>query len=88
MQLFDNVFIVVDALDESQPRENLLDILQIIVNDYVRFGKIKLLATSWEYVSIKRVMLRILTPLSMSNSFVVEDIRRYVAACVQSSTVF
>jgi len=88
LQLFDKVFVVVDALDESQPSENLLVILQIIANDYVRFGKIKLLATSREYIGIERVMTRISTPLSMSNSFVAEDIRRYVAARVQSSTVF
>ena len=82
------MFVIVNALNESQPCENLLDILQIIVNDYVRFKKIKLLTTSREYVSIERVMLRILTPLFISNLFIIEDIRRYVTARVQSSSVF
>jgi hypothetical protein len=33
-------------------------------------------------------MAGIATPLSMSNSFVTEDIRRYIVARIQSNTVF
>lgn len=88
LQLFDKVFVVVDALDESQPHENLLTILQTIGKDSLRFGNIQLLATSREYASIERVMVDIASPLSMSTSLVTEDIRRYIVARIQSNPVF
>ena len=84
---FSSVFIVIDALDESQPRETLLRVIRNISGD-ARFVKIRLLVTSREYADIEREMLSIATPLSMSNSFVQEDIRRVIAACLRSNSVF
>ncbi|KAK4141538.1 uncharacterized protein C8A04DRAFT_14034 [Dichotomopilus funicola] len=84
---FARVSIVIDALDESQSRETLLRLIRDILGD-PRFVKIRLLATSRQYSDIEREMLSIATPLSMSNSFVEEDIRRVIAAGLKSNPIF
>ncbi|KAK5405278.1 hypothetical protein LTR06_008973 [Exophiala xenobiotica] len=87
LDCFDRVYVAVDALDESQSRQNLLDVLNVLVTD-LRFGKIQLLATSREYSDIKLKMDRVSRSLSMSNCFVEADIRIYVAAKVASEAKF
>lgn len=79
---YDVVFIVLDAIDESMERENLLSVLKNLATD-VRFAKIRLLATSRIYNDISTIMTEISIPMSMSNPFVEEDIRKYVNATVQ-----
>ena len=87
LEHFSSVFIVIDALDESKSRETLLRVIHNILGD-ARFIKIRLLITSREYADIEREMLSIARPLSMSNSFVQEDIRRVIAANLRSDSVF
>lgn len=83
----DRVYIGIDALDESQTRNNILALLGTLVTEE-RFSKIQLFATSREYEDIKSKMLSISRPLSMSNSFVEADIRHFVAAKIRHDTRF
>ncbi|PMD45946.1 hypothetical protein L207DRAFT_382923, partial [Hyaloscypha variabilis F] len=87
LDCFDQVYVVVDALDESQSRHNLLQILNVLVTD-PRFSKIQLLATSRDYADIELQMCRFSQSLSMSNSFVGADIRIYVAAKIMTEAKF
>ena len=87
LEHFSSVFVVIDALDESQSRETLLRVLHNILGD-AQFVKIRLLITSREYADIEREMSSIARPLSMSNSFVEEDIRRVIAASLRSNSIF
>ncbi|KAF2092965.1 hypothetical protein NA57DRAFT_10921, partial [Rhizodiscina lignyota] len=83
----DAVYIVVDALDESIPRAELLKVLKILTID-PRFTKIRLLATSREYLDIETAFLNISTSISMSNPLVQEDIRVYVRSTIRTSRRF
>jgi hypothetical protein len=66
LSYFQTVFITIDAVDESQKREILLNVLGALAND-PRFDKLQLLVTSREYVDIKDIMSKMSRPLSMSN---------------------
>jgi hypothetical protein len=85
LDAFDHVYIVIDAVDESMPRENLLRVLRDLGTDS-RFQKIQLLATSRRYLDIENEMQEISSNVSMSNPLVDEDIRLYVRAKVDSNT--
>jgi len=84
---FDTVYVVVDALDESLPRENLLEVLRDLVTD-VRFQKIQVLASSREYIDIELILEAISVSVSMSNPFVEEDIRSLVRSLIASNHKF
>ena len=84
---FEIAYIVVDAIDESSPREDLLKVLRDLITD-PRFKKIQLLASSREYIDIERVMEEISLSVSMANPSVEEDIRRYVHSTLQSNPKF
>jgi len=84
---FDTVYVVVDALDESLPRDNLLKILRDLVTD-IRFQKIQVLASSREYIDIEATMETISVAVSMSNPFVKEDIRSLVRSLIVSNHKF
>ncbi|KAF7537322.1 hypothetical protein G7054_g3825 [Neopestalotiopsis clavispora] len=73
------VYLFVDAVDESQPRAELLLFLEEIVTN-PNFGRIQLLATSRKYHDITSVLTRLSHPISMSNEEVDKDIRRFIAA--------
>lgn len=75
--IFDTVYITIDATDESMPRADLLKVLRDLATD-ARFAKIQLLATSREYLDIERVMEEVSVEVSMSNPLVDDDIRTYV----------
>jgi thermostable 8-oxoguanine DNA glycosylase len=85
VQAFDKVFIVVDALDESKPRENLLRVLQTLATD-ARFENLRLLVTSREYIEIEDVMRDIATPISMRNYLLDQDIALYVRSKLDGHT--
>ncbi|KAF0321271.1 L-galactose dehydrogenase [Colletotrichum asianum] len=76
LEHFDEVYITVDATDESNPREDLLKVMRKLATD-VRFSKIRLLLTSREYFDIEAVMTEFSTPISMKNKFLDADIRLY-----------
>ncbi|CZR56744.1 uncharacterized protein PAC_06633 [Phialocephala subalpina] len=84
---FENVYIVVDAIDESMPRDDLLKVLRDLVTDS-RFGKIQLLATSRQYIDIENVMELISEPVSMLNPLLDEDIKLYVRSQLDSNPTF
>ena len=54
-QMFEFVYVIVDAIDESNPREDLLKIFRDLITD-LRFAKIQLLVLSREYIDIERIM--------------------------------
>ncbi|KAK4226576.1 hypothetical protein QBC38DRAFT_456116 [Podospora fimiseda] len=84
----EGVFLVIDALDESQDRHNLLKTVRDLVSDS-RFNKIHMLTTSREYLDIEETMSPISEPLSMSdNESVQADIRHYVTAKISSHPKF
>ncbi|KAK2787291.1 hypothetical protein FQN53_005450 [Emmonsiellopsis sp. PD_33] len=74
---FDIVFIMVDAVDESLPRETLLKVLRDFATDN-RFGKIRLLATSREYFDIETCFSPISVSLSTNHPELENDIQIYV----------
>jgi hypothetical protein len=84
---FETIFVIVDAVDESKPRDDLLKSLRDLVTD-PRFGKIQLLVTSREYLDIERVMEEISKPVSMSNPSIEQDIRLFVRASIQHNPRF
>ncbi|TDZ29510.1 hypothetical protein C8035_v005616 [Colletotrichum spinosum] len=81
LEHFDTVYVTIDALDESQSRENILKVVRDLMTDF-RFSKIHLLATSREYLDIQKVMEPISMKVSMKNPFLDDDIRTYTVACI------
>jgi len=84
LERVDCLFVVVDAVDESSPREGLVRLIANLVLD-TRFSKVRIMATSRQYLDIERVFLGISTSISMSNSVVDVDIRRFVRARLAAS---
>ncbi|ENH70495.1 Vegetative incompatibility protein HET-E-1 [Fusarium oxysporum f. sp. cubense race 1] len=80
----DVLYIIIDAVDESTPREDLLLLIQTITVDK-RFEKIRILATSRQYFDIEQSLTQISTSISMSNPMVDADIRRFVHSRLRSS---
>lgn len=87
LQEFDTVYIMVDGVDESLPRENTLRVLRDLATDN-RFTKIRLLATSRQYIDIENVFSDISASVSMTNSLVMQDIRLYVRSELRSRRGF
>ena len=84
---FETVFIVLDAIDESCPREELLKVLQGFVAD-LRFKNLQIIVSSRNYFDIERIMTNFSTSVSMSNPFVEQDIRCRVRSVLQSRPQF
>lgn len=84
---FKTVYVVIDALDESLPRHDMLEVVRQIVMD-TQFWNLQLLASSRRELDIRNLMETISMPLSMDNDYVGEDIRRYVRSSVHSSKKF
>lgn len=84
---FDTVYIMLDAVDESFPREDLLRVLRDLATD-MRFHKIQLLVTSREYVDIENILKTVSSSISMSNAFVEHDIKVYVRSELSRNSKF
>ena len=84
---FDRVYVLLDAIDESSPREDLLEVLRTFITD-PRLDKVQLLASSRRYKDIERVMKEVSLPVSMSNPYVGEDIRRKIHSQLHSDREF
>lgn len=84
---FETVFVAIDAIDESQSRSELLDVLQILAKD-PKFSKLQIVTSGRQYRDIEQVMLNISQFISLSNPFVEQDIRQYVHSTLQSSPYF
>ncbi|KAK8008090.1 hypothetical protein PG991_010641 [Apiospora marii] len=76
----DTLYIVVDALDESQPRDNLLRVLRALVADDERMSKVSLVATSRQYVDIETAFAGTWTVLEMEWTDVEQDIWNFVSS--------
>lgn len=76
---FKTFYVIVDAVDESRPRNQLLDVLQTLATER-RFNKVQLLCTSRRYHDIDAVLKPISTQLSMDNASVQDAIQRHVHA--------
>lgn len=87
LDVFETVFVVIDAVDESLSRLDLLRVLRDLVTDS-RFESIRLLATSREYYDIETHFSDISVELSMNNPLVQEDIRLYVQSVMASNPKF
>lgn len=87
LELFSAVYVVIDAVDESLPRLDLLRVLRDLATDF-RFEPIRLLTTSREYYDIETCFADISTGLPMNNSHVQEDIRLHVQAVLASDKKF
>ncbi|RYP39897.1 hypothetical protein DL767_002016 [Monosporascus sp. MG133] len=74
---FSAVYVVVDGVDESEPRTQMLSVLTTLATDE-RFQNIRLLATSRLHQDIERAFSGISASISMSNSFVCQDIQTVV----------
>jgi hypothetical protein len=77
LQFFGRVYIVIDAVDESNPRHDLLEVIHTLVTD-PRYSHLQILVTGREYVEIERVTEKISVFVPMSNSLVEQDIRIHV----------
>ena len=87
LQNFEIAYVIVDAIDESDPREDLLKVFRDLATD-LRFAKIQLLASSREYIDIERIMEDFSVSLSMANDFVQEDIKTVVRHNIESNPKF
>ena len=84
---FETVYVAVDAIDESDPRDDLLMVFQDLVTES-RFKQLQVIASSREYIDIERIMAEISVPVSMNNPYVEMDIRRHVQSFLQSCDKF
>ncbi|KAM7206371.1 hypothetical protein V8F20_002720 [Naviculisporaceae sp. PSN 640] len=81
----DVFYVVIDAVDESNPRWDLINLIATLVLD-TRFRKIRILATSRPYFEIERVFSGVFgSVVSMSNPSVEADIRNMVRSRLASS---
>ena len=87
LRRFEIVYVAVDAIDESDPREDLLMVLRHFVTE-ARFNKLQIIASSREYIDIERVMVEFSIPVPMKNPHVEADIRRYVQSFLKSCNRF
>ncbi|EWZ30319.1 uncharacterized protein FOBCDRAFT_148607 [Fusarium oxysporum Fo47] len=87
LQVFSCVYIVIDAVDESSPRDDLLEVIHTLVIDQ-RFSNLQILVTSREYIDIERVMEKVSVSLPMSNELVEQDIRLHVQSILRSNPKF
>jgi hypothetical protein len=84
---FRRVYIIVDALDESQDRRFILDLLVKIVGDDA-FQNISLLTTSRKELDILQAFEGVCSSISLSNPLVDEDICTYVESQLQTDRKF
>ncbi|KAK4171177.1 hypothetical protein QBC36DRAFT_102088 [Triangularia setosa] len=79
----ERLFLVVDAVDESMPRDEMMRLLATTALDS-RFQKVRILATSRQYGDIER-FFAFSTSISMKNSYVGADIERHISARFESN---
>ena len=84
---FDIIYILIDALDESKPRQRLLKLIRDLVAD-PRFHKVQLVASSREYLDIEETMSNVSVGISMDNSQVEDDIRSVVRSTLKDNKAF
>jgi hypothetical protein len=83
----EKVYVVIDAIDESFPREDVIKVLRDLASD-MRFQKVQLLITSRQYIDIENIIKQVSIPISMLNPLVLEDIRTYVCSQLNTNPKF
>lgn len=83
LRRFHLCYVIIDAVDESSPREDLIRVIATITLDK-RFPNLKILATSRKDLEIERVFRGISIAVSMSNPSVERDIREFVKSKLSS----
>ncbi|KAI1743724.1 hypothetical protein F4680DRAFT_456835 [Xylaria scruposa] len=86
----DGVYVIIDAVDESKPRESLVKVLCQIGTEK-RFWKVSLLFTSREENDIMepiKLLGNAVAIISMANKNVRDDIKRYIHAQLNSVPAF
>jgi len=84
---FAHVYIVIDALDESQGLDNLLNLLYTLSTQQP-FRNLKILATSRLIGDIQRTLETLGQNVSMSNPLVDRDISQFIESQLNSSQKF
>ncbi|KAK4032460.1 hypothetical protein C8A01DRAFT_20467 [Parachaetomium inaequale] len=79
---FRQAYVVVDAVDESNPRKNMIGVLSDLGSNK-RFAKIRLAVTSREYQDVEHAFKPRSVAMSMANTGVKDDIRRCVELTLQ-----
>ncbi|KAF5575513.1 uncharacterized protein FSUBG_13903 [Fusarium subglutinans] len=87
LQVFSCAYIVIDAVDESDHRDQSLEVFHTLVTD-LRFSNLQLLVTSREYIDIERVMEKVSVSVPMANELVEQDIRLHVQSVLRSNPKF
>lgn len=82
---YQRVYVVLDAVDESNPRKNLLKAL-VALGSEQRFSALRLTVTSREYEDIEAELKPRSISLSMNNRGVYEDISTYTDSTLNEST--
>jgi hypothetical protein len=88
VDVFDTVYIAIDAIDESMPRDRFLEVLSDLTCTSSRLKKVQLLAISRQYNDIENRMKHISAPMSMMNPFLREDIKLYVGSELRRNPKF
>jgi hypothetical protein len=83
MEGFERIYLVLDAVDESIPRADLLRVIRDLSTD-ARFSALGLVVTTRQYINIEQVLEVCSIPITMSNPFIEEDIRTLVLSTVKS----
>lgn len=84
LQRFSTVYIIVDGVDESQPRTHMLSVLATLATDE-RFQTVRLVATSRLHQDIEQRFSGISASISMSNVYVCGDIQTVVHKWITTS---
>jgi len=87
LRRFQHVHVVLDALDESLKRQNLLDMMIQFASEDA-FKKIKVLALSRKEIDIERSLGEFSDTMSLSNFLVDEDIQIYVQRTLRTDRKF
>ena len=86
--LFETVYIVLDAIDESiRPRDNFLRVIRELAT-VPRFSNTRFLASSRDHFDIEETMKSISDQIPMTNSCVEEDIKQYVHSRLKNHPKF
>jgi hypothetical protein len=83
LQAFAMVFIMLDAIDESQEYQDLLVVLKDLLTE-ARFNKVQLLATARDHHDIRASFDSLGVSISMSNMHVERDIRQTISSKLQN----
>jgi hypothetical protein len=82
-RLFSKIYLLIDALDESSERHNLLDFLADTVEDPLQ-QHIQILAMSRDELDIRLALKNITVEISLSNALVDNDIRLFLQQQLQT----